>query len=294
MSERYGIAEWYGEPFLEMSPDRRRELAGAALGQGGDVPRCPFQHGQLGGVACSKKGGVCSIQTYRSRDENEHSGRIGEISGKSVITCPKRFDQDELVPRWLGDIVGFERVFLAQEVPFMRSPTTGRSAGRIDLVLSESNSASKWFGLEIQAVYFSGEGMTADFEQLRHDREHLSPMPTSVRRPDWRSSSAKRLMPQLEVKAPTLRRWGTKLAVAVDTPFFEAVGGASEQPSHDINEGDIIWLVLQVSQTYQLECVHWEVLSLEDSSEKLLAARTVKREEFEEVLRAKLRPLHVK
>ena len=36
---------------------------------------------------------------------------------------------------------------------------------------------------------------------------------------------------------------------------------------------------------------HWEVLTLEQSGEKLLAARTVRREAFEQTLRAKLRPL---
>ena len=173
----------------------------------------------------------------------------------------------------------------------MRSPSTGRAAGRIDLVLSENSSATKWFGLEIQAVYFSGAGMTDDFRQLLDDVERFPPMPTSIRRPDWRSSSAKRLMPQLEVKAPTLRRWGTKLAVAVDAPFFDAVGGPSERASHDLDEGDIIWLVVQVTDEYKLEPVYWEVLSLEDSSEKLLAAKTVRRKEFEEALRSKLRPL---
>jgi len=35
----------------------------------------------------------------------------------------------------------------------------------------------------------------------------------------------------------------------------------------------------------------WEVLSLEASSKKLLAAETVRREEFEATLRSKLRPL---
>ena len=98
-------------------------------------------------------------------------------------------------------------------------------------------------------------------------------------------------MPQLQVKVPTLRRWATKLAVAVDVPFFEAIGGPSNCPSKDLNDGDIIWLVPRVSDAYQLEAVHWEVLSLEDSSKKLLAAEPVKRAEFEAVLRAKLRPL---
>ncbi len=231
------------------------------------------------------------MQTYRPYLGNHLSDRIGERAGPPVIMCPKRFDQNDIVPKWLARIVGFQQVFLAQEVPFMRSPDTGQAAGRIDIVLSGNSTASRWFGLEIQAVYFSGKGMARDFEVFHHDTGRLPPMPTTVRRPDWRSSSAKRLMPQLEIKAPTLRRWGTKLAVAVDVPFFEAIGGVSSRPSHDINEGDIVWLVVQVSDRYELEQVHWEVLSLEESSSKLLAAETVKREEFEEILRSKLRPL---
>lgn len=70
-----------------------------------------------------------------------------------------RFDQNELVPRWLADIVGLTDVFLAREVPFMRTPTTGSPAGRIDLVLADIGSATEWFGLEFQAVYFSGKIM---------------------------------------------------------------------------------------------------------------------------------------
>ena len=38
---------------------------------------------------------------------------------------------------------------------------------------------------------------------------------------------------------------------------------------------------------------HWEVLSLEASSDKLLAAETVKRCEFEQALRDRLRPLEL-
>lgn len=169
----------------------------------------------------------------------------------------------------------------------MRSPTTGRAAGRIDLVLA-SSSTEKYFGLEIQAVYFSGKGMGADFEALAEDSGELPPAPSAIRRPDWRSSSAKRLMPQLQIKAPTLRRWGTKLAVSVDRNFFADLGGPSNNPVRDLDEGDIIWLIPNISGEYQLERFHWEVLSLEDSCDKLLSAKTVKRSEFEDALRAKL------
>ena len=85
-----------------------------------------------------------------------------------------------------------------------------------------------------------------------------------------------------------MRRWGTKLAVAVDAPFFVAVGGPSVHPSQDLNDGDIVWLVPHVTDDYQLAPHHWEVLSLEASCDKLLSAETVRRQEFESVLRAKL------
>ena len=270
---RYGIVEWFGESFRSMPPSRRQYLARAALGRE-PAPQCPFQAGRPG---CSKKGGVCSI---------------GLDDGVPVIVCPKRFEQGDLVPRWLGRIVGFDEIFLAREVPFMRSPTTKRPAGRIDQVVASDRDAGTWFGLEIQAVYFSGPGMQRDFEALLEHEAELPPKPTAVRRPDWRSSSAKRLMPQLQVKTPTLRRWGTKLAVAVDEPFFVAIGGPSANPSHDLNDGDVIWLVPRVNNDLQLAEHHWEVLSLEDSSNKLLSARTVKRDELEETLRSKLKPLN--
>ena len=173
----------------------------------------------------------------------------------------------------------------------MRSPDTGRAAGRINLVISCDEQASTWFGLEIQAVYFSGKAMEPDFRRLLKSEDIDPPQPTERQRPDWRSSSAKRLMPQLQVKAPTLRRWGTKLAVAMDYPFFDAIGGPSPIPSTDLNDGGITWLVPRMDANRCLTRGHWEVLSLEASSDKLLAAETVKRSKFEKNLRDKLERL---
>ena len=84
------------------------------------------------------------------------------------------------------------------------------------------------------------------------------------------------------VKIPTLRQWGKKLAVAVDSPFFEAIGGKTRHQSQ-------VWLVMAVSDDFKLQPRHWEVLPLEVSANKLLAADRGKREEFEAALRGKLR-----
>ena len=136
--------------------------------------------------------------------------------------------------------------------------------------------------------------MDREFARLR-DHPGRPAFPAAVRRPDWRLSGAKRLMPQLQIKVPTLRRWGAKLAVAVDAPFFASLGGASPQPSQDLGDGDIIWLVPELTLDRQgrhrLARGHWEVLTLEKSSDKLLAAQTVSRKAFEDTLRGKLKPL---
>ena len=85
------------------------------------------------------------------------------------------------------------------------------------------------------------------------------------------------------------------MAVAVDESFFKAIGGPSPNFSQDLGDGDIIWLVPQLvlnsDGTYGLQKGHWEVLTLEASSEKLLAARTIQQSEFEAILQRKLSPL---
>ena len=266
-------------------------LAQTAAGRDRDPPACGFQQGN---PPCRKRGGVCSLIRYASGA----SGRVGPSQGEPVIVCPKRFEENRMLLHWLAEIVGFpvNEAMVAREVPFMRGTNTDRAAGKIDLVVARNRDGTlEWYGLEMQAVYFSGNGMQSEFLALRDDPNSAPPFPNAVRRPDWRSSSAKRLMPQLQVKVPTLRRWGSKMAVVVDRPFFDSIGGPSHEPSRDLNDGDIIWMVPEISRnrqgSYQLNRGHWEVLTLEDSGDKLLAAETVRREAFEQVLQSKLEHL---
>lgn len=288
---RYGIGEWYGSPLTALAVARRQQLARIAMGEDAP-PACPFQ---LGAPICRKAGGVCSLERYDEGDD----GRVEQTEDAPVIVCPARFEQDGLLVRWLAEIVGLSpsETMIAREIPFMQSTSTDRPAGKIDLVIGRVGDGDlRWYALEIQAVYFSGPGMISQFEILLDDATSLPPYPDRVRRPDWRSSSAKRLMPQLQIKAPTVRRWQTKIAVAVDRPFFNSIGGPSPEPSKDINDGDIIWLVPELAQNdggdaYELVRGHWEVLTLEASTEKLLAARTISRDAFEAALREKLSPV---
>lgn len=300
---RFGICEWYGEPFAAMESARREALANLALSPNEAPPPCPFQPNR---PPCGKRGGVCSIRRYR-RGQGD---ALGEAVAEPVITCPRRFEEDSLPAWWLGDIVGFEagRVQVATEVGFMQGTETGKPAGKIDMVVAEAPALSerevppahgstrrglRWFGLEVQAVYFSGHGMRSEFERLRDGGQ--APFPNAIRRPDWRSSSAKRLMPQLQIKVPTLRRWQAKMAVVVDRPFFESVGGVSSEFSQDLGDGDVIWMVVGMRSAdaghHRLTRHHWEVETLEASCDRLLAAKTVPQQTFLDLLRQKLRPI---
>lgn len=69
------------------------------------------------------------------------------------------------------------------------------------------------------------------------------------------------------------------------------MGGKTANPSQDLRAGDILWLVVDIDAGYRLMRHHWEVLELEVSTDKLLAADTVRYEDFEKVLRRKLRRL---
>ena len=278
MTTRYGIAEWYGHDLLSLEPAERRRLA--VIAQEGPQQPCAFAEGP-----CTKTGGVCSIRPYEAA-----GSRIKNLAGPVAITCPNRFEQHGMLLRWLAEIVGFsDGAMVAREVPFMVGPT-GAAAGMIDLVVATDAHELRWFGLEVQAVYFSGDKMSNEFAVLESDDGEAPPFPRGRRRPDWRSSSAKRLMPQLQVKVPTLRRWGSKIAVAVDLPFFDAIGGPSPQPNRDLGSGDVIWLVSEAHDG-QLSRRHWEILTLERTCEKLLAANEVTRSEFERTLRDKLVPI---
>ena len=75
--------------------------------------------------------------------------------------------------------MGFSRddAMLAREVAFMHGTGTDKPAGKIDLVVARAIGGDlKWYGLEIQAVYFSGTGMGSEFERLQNGR----PEPASV------------------------------------------------------------------------------------------------------------------
>jgi hypothetical protein len=165
-----------------------------------------------------------------------------------------------------------------------------REIGYIDNVLVHPESRPvEWCALEIQAVYFSGGSMGREFAALKETDEML-PFPAASRHPDYRSSGPKRLMPQLQIKVPTLRRWGKKMAVVVDEDFFGSLGTMDEVS--DISNCDIAWFVVKfkgTSTSFVLNRGRVRFTTLERAVEGLTGGHPVSRGRFEERLAQRVR-----
>lgn len=284
LARRFGPAELFGQAVSCLDPAELRSLASTPNSQ----VVCPFKPDHR---TCHKRSGVCSIALFQRDDV-----RGATVTGPPVSLCPSRFLQNRAVFAWVGEqLLGTTEPQIVPEVPFLRREMSAgarrKEAGRIDHVLVRSEADRfRWCALEMQAVYFSGEDMEHDLGILRTWEGPGLPFPRKLRRPDYRSSGQKRLMPQLQTKVPTLRRWGKKTAVVVDAPFWEALG--EMRVVEDLSSADIAWFVLgydgPTDKAYRLTLRQVMYTTLEDAVSGLTGGTPVSLEQFEEGIRLKL------
>ena len=297
-TRRFGIGEWYGNLFHRLSVPERHRLAVLQLPPTGGkpAPKCPFLSVGPDQVACNKPGGVCSLRWYE-RDNSTHSVEITPgVTGRLRTVCPNRFEEGSLIYQWVGEtILGTTDVDSVREVGFLeRIDAAGSPAnddvGRIDRVLViPGSSPLHWRALEVQAVYFSGGAMSREWAAIRDHKTGNVPFPVGSRRPDYRSSGPKRLMPQLQIKVPSLRRWGKKMAVIVDEDFWAALG-PMDSVGH-VSNCDIAWFIVGYDETpigAKLALRQVRLTTLERAVEGLTAGLPVSLGDFEKRILAKL------
>lgn len=260
------------------------------------------------GTHCNKSGGVCSIRSFNDSEEGVQFGAI-------TATCPNRFLEGRLIIETIGQtLLGTREPLIAKEIPFLRrvsatapaseaegseaSETNGpvgdkEDVGRIDMVCAHPDlDQLNWCAVELQAVYFSGGAMSKDFTVISAHEGNDIPMPGAKnRRPDYRSSGPKRLMPQLQIKVPTLRRWGKKMAVVVDEPFFQSLG-PMDNVDH-VSNSDIIWVIVRFTEkvgsgSAEISIADIRYTTLERAVEGLTAGVPTTLPEFEVSLSNKL------
>jgi len=304
IAPRFGIGEWYGHSFVRLSSERRKSYAKIAQQPQKNAPPCPFLSTETTSITCRKKGGVCSLRLYEHLEGGAAEPVKGD-DGKLRVVCPHRFkESDTIYSKVAATLIGTTTPTIVPEVRFLRRnsaviPTDGddsqklssEDVGNIDIVLvNESSLALDWCALEIQAVYFSGEKMNLLFTHIENYQGDGIPFPDKGRRPDYRSSGPKRLMPQLQIKVPTLRRWGKKMAVVVDVPWFRTNVVGVETVS-DISNCDIVWFLVDFDESTDpttLSVTGLELQTLERAVEGLTGGFPVTLSEFESKIREKM------
>lgn len=212
---------------------------------------------------------------------------------KPVIICPIRFREDWSI---ISDAAGFifDKKTTWTHVGEVRlKDKHGKSAGNIDYVLVSYDDKGRVvdFGsLEVQAVYISGN-LTGPFTAYL---EKPSPGFTWTQafkfpKPDYLSSSRKRLIPQIIAKGSILKQWKKKQVVALQTSFYKTL---PDLPEFDKAESDFAFflydLVPTKSKTLELKLQRVVYTKFAKALEQIAKFEAGSIKEFTELLQKKL------
>lgn len=218
------LSEVFGYPIDNHTPQAERHRRLRLCPFNNKVPNCTKSR-------VESPIGVCSVY-----DANQIA----------TVTCPIRFREDWYIVEHAASFFFPKDTNFTSITEVSLSDRYGKTAGNIDLVLVSYDDTGrlKDFGsLEVQAVYTSGT-ISTPFKYYMEDPEKNANLDwrghKNYPRPDYLSSSRKRLAPQLIYKGGILHAWNKKMAVAVDSQFFATLPIMDEV---DIGEAELAWLV---------------------------------------------------
>ncbi|MDR0414002.1 MAG: hypothetical protein LBH84_01115 [Prevotellaceae bacterium] len=144
-----------------------------------------------------------------------------------VIICPIRFREDWKIMSDAAAFIFNKKAKWAHIGEVKLKDSVGKHAGNIDHVLVSYDSKGRIldFGsLEVQAVYISGN-LTGPFSAYMESPTPDFSWAQTIKypKPDYLSSSRKRLIPQIIAKGSILKQWNKKQAVALQTTFYETL-----------------------------------------------------------------------
>ena len=220
---KHPIAEVFGFPCDNLTLEAQRYRKNRLCPFGNKVANCTKDKAR-------DPLGVCSVL---------HQSEV-------VITCPIRFRQAWLIAEDAANFLFGKKANWTTLTEVRLADNLGKSAGNIDVVLASYNDGGQVldFGaLEIQAVYISGN-IRQPFKYYMKDPKKHAQMDWTKRpnypRPDYLSSSRKRLAPQLMFKGGILNQWNKKICVALNKSFFHTLPELTQVRRED---ADIAWLI---------------------------------------------------
>jgi hypothetical protein len=178
-----------------------------------------------------------------------------------VITCPIRFRQDWIIANHAAEFFFAPEATWSSLTEVRLNDASGKSAGNIDVMLvayDQRGTIYDFGALEVQAVYISGNVRDPFEHYMKHPKANQSmdwSNQPNYPRPDYLSSSRKRLAPQLLFKGGILNSWNKRIAVALNKSFFDTLPPL-RHTKKDL--ADIAWMIYDVKPgagKFQLERV---------------------------------------
>lgn len=270
-SKNSPLSEVFGFPIVNTSDKAKRYR---------DKKLCPFNN-KVPNCTKDKANnplGVCSV--------NHGSNH--------VIICPIRFREDWIIVENAARFLFGEKQNWTSLTEIKLADKNGQSAGNIDFVIVSYNEKGQLFdfgSLEVQGVYISGN--------LRNPFDAFIEAPSTsfewkasynYPKPDYLSSSRKRLVPQMLYKGGIFKSWNKKQAVALQKSFFDTL---PELPQVKKEKADIAWflydLVLDKSaKKYTLTLVDTVYTEFEPALLKITTAEPGNINDFISLLQNKL------
>jgi hypothetical protein len=162
----------------------------------------------------------------------------------AVITCPIRFREEWLIVENAAKFFFNEKSEWTSLTEVKLLDRNGESAGNVDLVLvsyDDKGQLTDFASLEVQGVYISGN--------LRNPFDAYIKKPSNkfhwhkgynYPKPDYLSSSRKRLIPQMLYKGGIFKTWNKKQAVALQKSFFDTL---PKLPTVKKERAEIAWFL---------------------------------------------------
>lgn len=164
--------------------------------------------------------------------------------GTPVITCPTRFREDWVIIENAAEFAFGPQATWTSLSEIKLVDQNKQSAGSIDFVLVRYNDKGQlidFASLEVQGVYISGNLRNPFEEYMKNPSKDFEwPSGYNYPKPDYLSSSRKRLIPQMLYKGGIFQSWQKKQAVALQKSFFETLPAL---PTTSRSKADIAWFL---------------------------------------------------
>lgn len=225
------LGEVFGFPITNDSPKAQRYRKQKLCPYNNKVPNCTKDK-------ANNPLGVCSVLH----------------NGISVITCPTRFREDWIIIENAAEFAFGTNATWTSLSEIKLVDRNGQSAGNIDFVLVQYNEKGQlidFSSLEVQGVYISGNLRNPFEDYIKKTLKDFEwPSGYNYPKPDYLSSSRKRLIPQMLYKGGIFHSWGKKQTVALQKSFFETL---PKLPTTTKSKADIAWFLYDLEFNKELK-----------------------------------------